>query len=538
MPIRMTPDQRSGNPRNRPSMPSGGGARRGGGRGIGGGLIGALLPMLFKNPKLLLIGAVVLGILWFMGGLDGCGGAVQQGGQSNLLSMLTTGATLDPAVYDKAEVHEPLADNVGNPLPERHSLDRYAPPRLNQGKQGSCVAWASAYAARSIIHNQATGAAPSKASAFSPSFMYNRIKIENSDCQGSYLHRAMDDMLKRGAVPYSEFAYTDETCNNRPEESVERNARRYRIKGFQRLSRNDDPNSPVDLLAMKQQLAQGSPVVIGMMVGGSFMQGMAGREVWEPTQQDTRMNGFGGHAMCVVGYDDYKLGPNDGGAFQIMNSWGPEWGKGGIAWVPYDAFAFFTKEAYAVYPMGESADEKPEHYDLRFGLAIVDAQGNPTGARIALEHRGGRVLRTPNAIPKGTRFKVEVTNNLECYTYIFGQETNGSSYVLFPYTPKHSPYCGTTGMRLFPRDHSLEADDTGNLDVFAILVANQPMDYPAISKRMNAGKSDGIASALQRAMGDELVAENEARYTAGETFGVSAPATRNALALVIEVEKR
>lgn len=538
MPIRVTPDRPSGNQSNRPSMPSGG-RRSGGGGGIGGGLIGALLPMLFRNPKLLLIAAVIMGILYFMGGLDGCGGMMQQqDGQNNLLSMLTTGANLDPAEYDKAQVHEPLADNVSNPLPERHSLDRFAPPRQNQGQQGSCVAWASAYAARSIIHNQATGAAPSKASAFSPSFMYNRIKIEGSNCQGSYLQRAMDDMLQRGSVPYSEFAYTDESCSARPDPSVEQGAVRYRIKGFQRMSRSEDPNSPVDLLAMKQQLAQGSPVVIGMMVGGSFMQDMQGRDVWVPTQKDTRMNGFGGHAMCVIGYDDYKLGPNDGGAFQIMNSWGPDWGKNGIAWVPYDAFAFFTKEAYAVHPMGTNADERPDRYDLRFGLAVVNDEGAPTGAHIALEHRGGRVFRTASPIPKGTRFKIEVTNNLECYTYIFGEETNRSTYVLFPYTPKHSPYCGTTGMRQFPRDHSLTADDTGNMDVMAIMVANQPMDYPAINERMKQRGNTGLASALPAVLGNELLAENDAQYGAGETFSVKAPATRNAIAVVIEIEKR
>jgi hypothetical protein len=40
------------------------------------------------------------------------------------------------------------------------------------------------------------------------------------------------------------------------------------------------------MLAMKQQLAQGAPVVIGMMVGGSFMQDMEGQE-WIPTQTTT-----------------------------------------------------------------------------------------------------------------------------------------------------------------------------------------------------------------------------------------------------------
>ena len=54
--------------------------------------------------------------------------------------------------------------------------------------------------------------------------------------------------------------------------------------------------------------------------------------------------------------------------------------------------------------------------------------------------------------------------------YLFGEETDGSSYVLFPYTEKHSPYCGITGTRLFPSDHSLEADDVGTVDVMAVVV--------------------------------------------------------------------
>jgi hypothetical protein len=512
-------------------MPSGGG-RRGGGGGIGGGLIGALLPMLFRNPKLLLIGAVILGILWFMGGLDGCGSMMQQAGGGDLASLFSRGADLDPAQYDKAEVYEPLADNVKNPLPERVTLAEFAPPRRNQGQQGSCVAWASAYAARSIIQNRA--ASDGEATAFSPSFTYNRIKIENSGCQGSYILRAMEDMLARGAVPYSEFAYTDQDCSAQPDSEDERIAAQYRIKGFQRLSRSDDPDSPVDMLAMKQYLAQGSPVVIGMMVGGSFMQAMQGRDTWIPTQEDTRMNSFGGHAMCVIGYDDYK----EGGAFQIMNSWGKEWGLNGLAWVPYDAFSYFTREAYAIYPMSGSAEAKPDRFDIRFGLAIVDDQGAPTGAHIALAHHGGRVFRTPSPVPKGTRFKIEVTNNLECYTYLYGQETDGRAYVLFPYTAKHSPYCGVTGMRQFPRDHSLTADDAGDLDVMAILVANQPFDYRSIEAGLQESESNGLADGLPNVLGSELLPAESARYSSGETFGAVAPTTSNAMAIILQIDKR
>lgn len=82
------------------------------------------------------------------------------------------------------------------------------------------------------------------------------------------------------------------------------------------------------------------------------------------------------------------------------------------------------------------------------------------------------------------------------------------------------------------------ADDTGNMDVMAIMVANQPMDYPAINERMKQRGNTGLASALPAVLGNELLAENDAQYGAGETFSVKAPATRNAIAVVIEIEKR
>ena len=537
MPIRMTPDegqeQQRGPSRSRPG---GGGGFPGGG---GGGLIGALLPMLFKNPKLLLIVAVVGILFYFLGGSESCNTA-QPGGGGGLTDVVSNlfnkGATLDPKEYDKAEVFEPLADNVKNPLPESVSLEAFAPPRLNQGQQGSCVAWAAAYAARSIINNEVTKQPPTTESAFSPSYLYNQIKIENSGCQGSYLIRAMENMLKGGVAPFSKFAYDDQDCSRRPPDEAIQLAQRYKIKGFQRLSKSDDPQSKVDMLAMKQQLNQGAPVVIGMMVGGSFMQEMEGQDKWIPTDYDYQMSGFGGHAMCVIGYNDFKFG-QDGG-FQIMNSWGPKWGKNGIAWVSYRDFDHFTREAYAVYPQGEGVDVKPTRFDLRFGLAIVDAKGKATGENIPLVREGGRVFRTAKPIGKGTRFKIEVTNNAECYTYLFGEETDGSTYTLFPYTPKHSPYCGITGTRVFPKDQSLTADDLGTTDVMAVLVYNQPVNYPQMNEAMSQNPAKGLEAKLAAALGNELMNADGLTYSEGATFGASGPATSNAVAFVLKIDKR
>ncbi len=522
MAIRMVPDNDGSN--RRVSNP---GPRRSssGGAGMGGGL-GSLLPMvlgfLIKKPKLLIV-VLILGALWwfFIGKNSGGGDMISQ------LAGLSTGAEFDPKLYDQAEVYEPLADNVKNPLPERVSLAQFAPPRLNQGQQGSCVAWASAYAARTIVQAKATGADP-KSTAFSPSYTYNQIKIDNSDCQGSYIYRAMEQMLKNGALPFSKFAYTDQNCSKLPSDQDKQQAMPYRIKGFQRLTLGADEQR-TDMLAMKQHLAQGSPIVIGMMVGGTFMQDMAGREEWIPTESDAQQRGFGGHAMCVIGYDDFKFG--DSGGFQIMNSWGPEWGKNGLAWVPYQAFDHFAKEAYAVYPQGEGADVRPSRFDIRFGF--VD---NATKNNIPLRNVGGNVFRSTTPIAKGSKFKIEVTNNAECYTYVFGQEADGRTYVLFPYTPKHSPYCGITGTRLFPSDHSLMADDEGNLDVMAVLVTNQPFDYPKLNEAMLASPAQGLDAKLKAVLGEELSAN--VQFKDGETIGAVSDAGKNALAIILELEKR
>ena len=39
----------------------------------------------------------------------------------------------------------------------------------------------------------------------------------------------------------------------------------------------------------------------------------------------------GGHAMCIIAYDDNKFD----GAFLVQNSWGEDWGKDGYFWLPY-----------------------------------------------------------------------------------------------------------------------------------------------------------------------------------------------------------
>ena len=495
--------------------------------GMGSGMIGALLPLamnLFKkNPKLLLILAVVAAAVYFLGGAKMCSG---EGGATNAISSLfSTGLDMDQEVYDKAEVFEPLADNIKNPMPEKVSLAAYAPKRLNQGSQGSCVGWSSGYAARTILYAKATGENPNNVT-FSPSFVYNQIALEG--CQGTYLQKAMELMYNKGALPFSRFGYNENACNKMPTNAQINEAANFKTKGFNRLSKDGD-NYATDLLAIKQNLAQGAPVVIGMMVGGTFMSNMNGKSLWTPTQNDYNQRGFGGHAMCVIGYDDYKT--NEEGAFQIMNSWGEAWGDKGIFWIRYSDFEHFNKEAYGLYPMGDTEKFASQKLKAEIGIVI-----NKTGKYIPFQYKGGMTFENTQPLVADQDFKVEITNSIECYVYVFGEETDGSSYTLFPYTAKHSPYCGITGTRLFPRDYSLYPDNTGRQDHIAIVISKQKLDYNKLNAAINASPGANYEAKVYNTLQDELI-ENVQFSANGMISFECDTKQKNAVAMVLELSK-
>ncbi|MGB1315576.1 MAG: C1 family peptidase [Chitinophagales bacterium] len=509
MPIRMVEDNPGGgNKRKRPSNPGGG--RRG-----GGSLITMLLPLLLKNPKLLLIAAVLFGLFYFF---------MPNQASSVVNSAFNTGMEIDDEVYQQAEIFEPLADNKKNPLPAQVSLLKYAPQRLNQGSQGSCVGWASSYAARTILYAKQTGQDPNQV-RFSPSSLYNEIDLPN--CQGAYVHTAMETMKKQGVLPFNQFPYDENSCDNELNSSQIRDAQQYTITGYNRLTKGSNArNLETDMLAIKQNLAQGAPVVIGMMVGGSFMQNMKGKDTWIPTSADLKQYGFGGHAMCVIGYDDYK----DGGSFQLMNSWGSDWGNNGVAWVRYSDFSLFNKEAYGLFPMGDANLKESKILNLEFGLV-----NNTSKKHVNFIQKDKYLFKTASPIKKGDKFKVEVTNDATCYTYLFGEETDKSSYVLFPYTKKHSPYCGIVGTRLFPSDYSLQADNIGTKDYMAVLITKVPIDYDEVNKSINNAQGNTYYEKIKNFVGSNMI---QANFKTGSNISFSGELKENnVVAVVMEIEK-
>lgn len=529
MPIRMTddpidPNQQDddggGGGRRRPNLPGGGG-------------LASLLPLLlglFRGKGIFLL-LILAAAAYFLLGKGGCN--VSQSDVSNIVRNFSqSGYEFNKDTFNKASIYEELdPNNPGNALPEAVSLLRFAPDRGDQGQQGSCVAWSSAYGAQTILFSAATHEDPNQI-RFSPSYLYNQIRLDG--CQGSYIQRAMEAMQRNGGVPLSQYPYDDQDCEKEPTSSDVQAGRRNAIHGFTRLT-ND--NEEINVRAIKEHLAKDAPVVIGMMVGQSFMQDMMGQEVWQPSGMDASQVGMGGHAMCVIGYDDRKFG----GAFQIMNSWTPRWGNNGVAWVKYRDFKDYVREAYGIDPMPKRSNVA--NIPLECNIGLVDNNG---GKNIALRVTGGsNEFRTTSPVAIGTRFKMSIKNATECYIYVFGKDTNNTSYVLFPYlkpgetVSKHSPYCGITGYRLFPKAQSFEADNIGNSDQVAIVVSKDELDYNALNRAITQSNRSDYPGKVNEALQSIMISSARFSNTNDGSIYFKVDANTNkAVACVVTIDKR
>lgn len=530
MPIRMTDDP-DGQDNDYNNDRGGGGS----GPGPGGGGLFALLPLLFslfRGKKIIFLLIIGVAVWFFMGrGGGGCGNLNIGDVAQQIFSQ--SGYSYNSDEFNKASIYEGLEDNNSkNPLPEAVSLLRFAPRRGDQGEQGSCVAWSSAYAAQTILTAAATGKDPNSI-AFSPSYLYNQIRL-GDDCQGSYIQRAMQAMKANGGVPLSQYPYSDQDCSREPDGGAIQAGKQNLIHGFTRLTEGDNLNQ-ISVRAIKEHLSKDAPVVIGMMVGQSFMQGMMGRDLWQPAGMDQSQVGLGGHAMCVIGYDDKKYG----GAFQIMNSWSPQWGNNGIAWVRYGDFKEYVREAYGIDPLPKSS--AVASLPLECNIGLVD---NSNKQYIKLKSTGGNTFQTVSPVAIGTRFKMEVKNSTECYIYIFGQETNGSSYVLFPYlkpgetVSKHAPYCGITGYRLFPKAQSLEADNVGSRDYIAIVTSKKELKYNLLNEAINNSTQNNFAAKVSEALKSTLATATQSATADGRVYFKVNANPGQAVATIVAFDKK
>ena len=275
------------------------------------------------------------GVLLCVAGLIGCGAAPGGGGvapppdNGGDTPVFSKGLAPTPAAeYNAIALAEPRLTFGAGGLPDRVDLRESGrlPTPGAQGGQGSCSAWACGYGLKSYQEAVEGNYTPTgNTQAFSPAFLYYFTNASAGDPQqcinaGVVTIKVVMDMLKtRGVCTLATMPYNDQVCATAPPEAALTEAKRYLIRDYSRLD---------SLQGVKQQLSQGNPVIIGILVGSNFEQ--AAGPFWTTDQYNADTTSGGGHAFLIVGYDDAQQ------ALIVMNSWGTGWGNAGFWQIAYD----------------------------------------------------------------------------------------------------------------------------------------------------------------------------------------------------------
>ncbi len=181
----------------------------------------------------------------------------------------------------------------------RHKMSKIR----HQGNQGTCAAQ-TVTAIKEFQEKKDVGLTNS----LSPQFVYN-LRSNYPD-EGMYGRDVMKILTNNGiclevTYPYGTIEPKDSIDNRAIEE-----AKRYTIKGYARVSSID---------GLKESLFKNGPCYISFPAYNNTGQ------FWIQRDEDTPL---GGHAVCVVGYDE--------NGFIIRNSWGLSWNRNGHTIYPYD----------------------------------------------------------------------------------------------------------------------------------------------------------------------------------------------------------
>ncbi|MBC6367008.1 C1 family peptidase [Algoriphagus sp. AK58] len=213
---------------------------------------------------------------------------------------------------------------IPNNLPASFDLSNFLPEIGNQGRLGSCTAWATTYYGRSLLHNIGQNSSRSQGVTLSPSFIYNQIT--KGQCKGTSIIQSLQLLVDQGASEWEVFPYQSTGCNLQPTAAQRENASNFKMKDYLILSGENM------VAEVKTLLTQGKPIVVAMGLDPEFGKKDAlGLSAYRP-HQVKKDQIYGAHAMLVVGYSDQFK------AFKLVNSWGEGWGDQGFVWVDYAAF--------------------------------------------------------------------------------------------------------------------------------------------------------------------------------------------------------
>lgn len=223
-------------------------------------------------------------------------------------------------------------------LPQAVDLTPWAAPVRHQGLVNSCVAWTIAHGMLGWYRNKA-----GIPESFAPMYMYSQINSGGAIGvdQGASISDGMNVVLSQGNEVRSNYWQGDYDYGTQPSSSQREGAKRFKYENLKystlfARSPYFGGGSLDNVNAIKQALANGQPVAIGVLVRDGF-EGLSARF---PVDNDTTSQWRSAHVVLALGYNDQGL--------LVQNSWGTGWGTAGFGRLSWNKVQQDVYEAVVV----------------------------------------------------------------------------------------------------------------------------------------------------------------------------------------------
>jgi len=373
--------------------------------------------------------------------------------------------------------HLPLKLSYFKPvsnLPVSFSLKKYCPRVINQANVNMGVAWEAVWYARTILQAANEGwqdQATVTKNAFSPGFNYKKCFTGNGCDAPVKLSAVLSSLVWDGALPFSEFS---DLC---PADSAsvdqQTAARKHRMPGFVRLFNTTDPKE-IKIRTIKEALAGNHPVVLGIFCPPSFS---LANEFWQPREDPDKDDG--GHALCVVGYDDNVYG----GSFEIVNSWGRAWGAQGFTWLRYEDVQKFVPYGFELIGTDPSAGGS-----LNASVTFTRKDGTRMGAK----KRNDGYYKLVKSYATGTQFQLKTESNADLFLYAMAFDEKRNNEVLYPPEKSIYPWLSKTERTLILPDpsRSITLTEPAGKNYILLIFSGREVKNEDLIRRLKEGSGD------------------------------------------------
>jgi len=198
-------------------------------------------------------------------------------------------------------------------------------PVRDQGEEGTCVAFATATGMKEYQEM----ADYEKLILLSPRFIYNECKKldDMPEVEGTTIRISMKVLKAKGVCQEKFWPYRPRQTDKAKKGALT-NAKKFRVVSYARI---------LNLNELRFCLYSKGPCVIGVEVFEGFMKTKTG-VVPLPKKSEEAL---GGHAICVVGYDDREK------LIKFKNSWSIKWGQKGYGFLPYAYIERYMMDAWS-----------------------------------------------------------------------------------------------------------------------------------------------------------------------------------------------